>query len=104
MSTRAEAGRSRPRLWSWGLAYTPAAAFALLLPKCPLCIAAPLALLGVSVTLPSYVRVLAIAASLALGTLFLWVVGRRACVCGRGGETHCAERSARIAAGRSRIV
>jgi hypothetical protein len=58
----------RKRWLALGLAYTPAAALAVLLPKCPLCIAAQLALLGVTFSVPSSARGLAIAISLALGT------------------------------------
>src|SRR4051795_2759933 len=63
---RAEPAR-RARLLAWALPYAPAAALALLLPKCPLCIAAQLALLGIAIPLPSYARALVIAASLAVG-------------------------------------
>lgn len=85
MSTRAESSTLRSRLLSWGFAYTPAAAFALLLPKCPLCIAGPLALIGVTLPLPSYARGLAIALSVVLGTVYLLARRQR----GRGG-TSCA--------------
>jgi hypothetical protein len=71
MSTHAEASSPRARLLSWGIAYTPAAVLAVLLPKCPLCIAAPLTLIGVAIPLPSYARTLGIVASLVLGTLFI---------------------------------
>jgi hypothetical protein len=67
----------RKRWLALGLAYMPAAAFAVLLPKCPLCIAAQLALLGVTFSVPSSARSVAIAISLALGTLVLWALGRR---------------------------
>ena len=63
-STRVERGPLRMRLLSWGIAYTPAAALAVLLPKCPLCIAAQLALIGVSIPLPSYARWIAIVSSI----------------------------------------
>ncbi|MEY4582737.1 MAG: hypothetical protein RL701_7440, partial [Pseudomonadota bacterium] len=48
LSVEARPLPAKPRapLLSWGIAYTPAAALAVLLPKCPLCIAAQLALLG----------------------------------------------------------
>jgi hypothetical protein len=55
------------------------------LPKCPLCIAAQLALLGVSVPLPSAARAIAIAASLVLGSAFIRIRkrrGARASACG----------------------
>jgi hypothetical protein len=85
MSTRAEPSTLRARLLSWSLAYTPAAALAMQLPKCPLCIAAPLALLGVTFPMPSYARTIAIAASFMLGTAVLLLRRKRggsAC-CGR---------------------
>ncbi len=75
--TRLEASAPRVRLKSWGLAYAPAAALAVLLPKCPLCIAAQLALIGVTIPLPSYARVLIIALSAALGTAVLVLRKRR---------------------------
>lgn len=58
------------------LAYAPAALLALLLPKCPLCLAALLVVLGVSVTLPTYTYALVVGVSVALGTLALvgWFV------------------------------
>jgi hypothetical protein len=59
----------RKRLAKLGLAYTPAALLALFMPKCPLCFAALLALLGVSAAVPSYTYALVVLASLALGTL-----------------------------------
>lgn len=62
---------------TWSFAYTPAAALAVLLPKCPLCIAAQLALLGVTVPLPSYSRGLVIAASFVLGTIVLFLRRKR---------------------------
>lgn len=68
----------RKRWLALGLAYTPAAALAVLLPKCPLCIAAQLALLGVTFSVPSSLRGLAIAVSLALATLALFVLRTRA--------------------------
>src|SRR5262245_3041204 len=78
MSTRAEpAARPPVRLLPWGLAYTPAAALALLLPKCPLCIAAQLALLGVTIPLPGHTRAIAVAASVVLGTLVILARARR---------------------------
>jgi hypothetical protein len=77
MSTRADLGTPRVRLFSWGLAYTPAAVLAVLLPKCPLCIAAQLALLGVTIPLPSYARALAIVASVVLGTAVIFARRRR---------------------------
>jgi hypothetical protein len=84
-STRVERGSLRTRLLAWGAAYTPAAALAVLLPKCPLCIAAQLALIGVTIPLPSYARTLAIAVSLGLGTVVLWMRRKRrnsaACAC-----------------------
>ena len=70
-STRVERGPLRMRLLSWGIAYTPAAALAVLLPKCPLCIAAQLALIGVSIPLPSYARWIAIVSSIVLGAAVL---------------------------------
>jgi hypothetical protein len=71
MSTRAEPGALRRRLLAWALAYAPAAALAALVPKCPLCIAAQLALLGVVIPLPSYARTLALVASFAVGSVVL---------------------------------
>jgi hypothetical protein len=71
MSMRAELGTSRKRLLSWSIAYTPAAALAVLLPKCPLCIAAQLALVGVTIPLPSYARALVIIASVVVSTLVI---------------------------------
>ena len=56
---------------SVGLAYTPAALLALFAPKCPLCLGALLAVLGVSVALPSYSYALVVMVSVALGTLAL---------------------------------
>jgi hypothetical protein len=77
-SMRAERAPLRTRLLSWGLAYTPAAALAVLLPKCPLCIAAQLALLGVAIPLPSYARALIVAVSVVLGTVVIVARTRRA--------------------------
>jgi len=88
MSTRAELGRSQRRPLSWALAYGPAAAFAVLLPKCPLGVAAPLALLGLTTPLPAYARTLAIAASLVFGTLYLLARRKRATPRGR---TDCCD-------------
>jgi hypothetical protein len=76
-SMRAERATLRTRLLSWGLAYTPAAALAVLLPKCPLCIAAQLALLGVAIPLPSYARALIVAVSVLLGTVVVVARARR---------------------------
>jgi hypothetical protein len=59
----------RRRAMSVGLAYTPAALLALLLPKCPLCLAPLLAAIGVGVLPYDYTLVVAI--SIALGTLVL---------------------------------
>lgn len=87
MSTRAERGTLRARLWTWGLAYTPAAALTVLLPKCPLCIAAQLTLIGVTIPLPSYARWLAIALSVVLGTAVLLLRRKRATGC-----EHCLPR------------
>jgi hypothetical protein len=84
-NTRVERGPLRTRLLAWGIAYTPAAALAVLLPKCPLCIAAQLALIGVAIPLPSYARTLAIAFSIVLGTAILWTRRKRrhagSCAC-----------------------
>jgi hypothetical protein len=82
MSMRAEPRTLRVRLLSWGLAYTPAAALAVLLPKCPLCVAAQLALLGVTIPLPSYARVLAVMASVVIGSVV--ILARR-----KGGGIAC---------------
>jgi hypothetical protein len=73
-------------LLAWGLAYTPAAALAVLLPKCPLCIAAQLALLGVAIPLPSYARALIVAVSVVLGTIVIVARARRA----RGAKARAA--------------
>jgi hypothetical protein len=81
MSTRVE---RRVKLWRMSLAYTPAALFALLLPKCPLCIAAPLALLGVTIPLPSYAKALVVGLSVAVASVF--VVMRRK---GRASCSNC---------------
>ncbi len=78
MNTHVELGTRRVRRLSWGLAYTPAATLAVLLPKCPLCIAAPLALLGVTIPLPDDARVFAIGASVLLGTAVV-LFGRKRC-------------------------
>ena len=72
------------RIWVWGLAYAPSAALLVLLPKCPLCIAAQLALIGVTIPLPSYARWLAIAFSVVLGTALLLLRRKRAAAC-----AHC---------------
>jgi hypothetical protein len=85
MSMRAEPRRLRARLLAWSLAYTPAAVLAVLLPKCPLCIAAELALLGVTIPLPSYARALAILASVVIGTVV--ILARRRGL--RGGAISC---------------
>lgn len=71
MSTRAETRTRRARLFSAGLAYTPAAALAVLLPKCPLCIAAQLALVGVTIPLPSYAKALVVGASIVIASIVL---------------------------------
>jgi len=61
---------ARRRRLSWlGLAYTPTAVLALFAPKCPLCLGALLAVLGVTGAAPSYAII--VLASLALGTLAL---------------------------------
>jgi hypothetical protein len=77
MNMDAEPGTRPKRLLAWGLAYTPAAALAVLLPKCPLCIAAQLALIGVTISLPSYARTLAVIASLVLGSVVIIVARRK---------------------------
>jgi hypothetical protein len=78
-------GAPRTRLLSWGLAYTPTAALAVLLPKCPLCIAAQLALLGVTIPLPSYARTLAVVASLVIASVIMLARRKNA----RAGNTSC---------------
>jgi hypothetical protein len=65
------------RLLSWGAAYTPAAALAVLLPMCPLCIAALLALIGVTIPLPSYARAIAIVTRVVPATAVLWMRRKR---------------------------
>lgn len=62
----AECCTRRRRVASLGLAYTPAALLALVLPKCPLCLAA---LLGLGIALPSYSYKLVVVAAVVLGTL-----------------------------------
>lgn len=67
-------GRSvRKRLALVGLASTPAALLAVLLPKCPLCLGAQLALLGVGVALPSsgYAMIVSGCVALSAGVLIL---------------------------------
>jgi hypothetical protein len=96
MSTRAERNSWRGRLLAWGFAYTPAAALALLLPKCPLCLAAWLALLGVSIPVPSYARALLVVTSAVLATLVMLARRRRAREGARLGAHGCASCSRRI--------
>ena len=72
----AECCGSGRRVVAVGLAYTPAALLALLLPKCPLCLAPLLAVIGAG-TLP-YDYTLIVAVSIALGTLVLVTRGVRA--------------------------
>ena len=87
-----------PRRW-WGVAtaYAPAALAALLLPKCPVCLAALLGIVGVSVALPAYSYGLAIAISAGIGTLALVVVLARRSRRARDDrdlETHALQRPA----------
>ena len=70
------AGR-RTQLASVGLASLPAVVLAALLPKCPLCIAAYLAAIGVSVALPEHSYAFAVLASATLGALGLILTRRR---------------------------
>lgn len=64
---------ARKRLALVGLASTPAALLAVLLPKCPLCLGAQLALLGVGVALPSsgYAMIVSGCVALSAGVLIL---------------------------------
>jgi len=61
----------RRRLAAVGLAYTPAALLALVMPKCPLCLAALLAMFGVTGAVPGYSYAWVVLVSAALGTLAL---------------------------------
>ena len=63
--------KPRAGLLTWALAYAPAASLAVLLPKCPFCIAAPLALIGVAIPIPSEARTLIVVVSVVLGTAWL---------------------------------
>lgn len=81
MSTRVERRVRRARLWPVSLAYTPAALFAVLLPKCPLCIAAPLAFLGVTIPLPSYAKALVVGASVAIASVVVFVRRKSGACC-----------------------
>lgn len=56
MSTRADDVHPRARWLPWTMAFTPAATLAVVLPKCPVCLAAQLALIGVSATWPTRTR------------------------------------------------
>lgn len=80
MSMGAECcGTVRPRK-GWlaiALSTTPAALLAAVLPKCPLCLSAQLALLGIGVALPASGYALIVAASAALGAGVL-ILARRA--------------------------
>jgi len=73
-TTRLACCAPRRRLASVGLAYTPAALLALVMPKCPLCLAALLAMFGVTGAVPGYSYGWVVLVSAALGTLAL--VGR----------------------------
>jgi hypothetical protein len=84
---RVERGSLRTRLLAWGAAYTPAAVLAVVLPKCPLCIAAQLALIGVTIPLPTHARAITIAISVVLGSAVLWMRRKR-----RGASCACQQR------------
>ena len=71
--TSMRGSRRRTRLLSCCAASTPAVALAWLLPKCPLCLAAPLALLGVTF---SDARALVLGTRVALAAAVLLLVAR----------------------------
>lgn len=68
----------RRKLSSVGLAYTPAALLALLVPKCPMCLGA---MLGLGLVLPRQSYAFLVAGSALLGTVLLvwrlWLLPRR---------------------------
>jgi uncharacterized membrane protein len=85
--TRLECCAPGRRLASVGLAYTPAALLALVMPKCPLCLAALLAMFGVTGVVPGYSYALVVLVGVALGTLalgasILYRLRRRSCSAG----------------------
>jgi hypothetical protein len=68
--------RRAPTLWA-GIVYAPAALAALLLPKCPLCWSAYLALFGVGFAVPSGAYTASVLAALTTGTFALALFVRR---------------------------
>jgi len=77
MSMGADCCAPRKRWLGVALASTPAAVLAALLPKCPLCLSAQLALLGIGVALPASGYALIVTACAALGVAVL-IFARRA--------------------------